>query len=337
MGEALDKAKKNLGLKENPDGQAEKEPKPDAMTDLESAIASVGNIEAKELLQAKARELRAQLELRAREAESRARYVEKEGVDGRGGDGADEKIKAKKDLISNALILLEKGLDPDVVGRYIIGSQGTQYPISLGGGGQQGLTLGDVKTIVDMVRGAGAADPQITATLNQLSETVKGLKPVGATAPPDPVAMIKAQSAAITEMVNSLVEAGLVVRPGNSKEGKSIEELKETNRHDEKMEELKTDKDYKSSIAETLADIPVNIGKGIAKQARESHGPPAKGQNKLESFPCGKCGAKILVTPETGETITCGNCGQVYKRGEEKEVAAVGDKKPGADPAPPGG
>lgn len=337
MGEALDKAKKNLGLKENPDGQAEKEPKPDAMTDLEAAIATVGNIEAKELLQAKARELRAQLELRAREAESRARHIEKDTGAGRDGGDADEKIKAKKELISNSLVLLDKGLDPEVVARYIIGSQGMQYPISMGGGGQQGLTLADIKVIVDMVRGSGGPDPQITATLNQLSETVKGLKPVGSAAPPDPVAMIKAQSAAITEMVNSLVEAGLVVRPESGGGGKSIEEMKEGNRHLEKMEELKTDKDYKSSIAETLADIPVSIGKGIAKQAREVHGSPAKGQTKLETFPCNKCGAKILVTPETGDTITCGNCGQTYKRGEEKEEAAVGEKKPGADPAPSGG
>ena len=90
------------------------------------------------------------MELRTERAKEEVRRMKGGGHTGRDGDEADEKIKSKKELIGNSLVLLEKGVDPDVVARYIIGSQGAGYAVNLGGGGQQGLTIADVKTIVEM-------------------------------------------------------------------------------------------------------------------------------------------------------------------------------------------
>ncbi len=318
MGEALEKAKGNLGLNGTTKSVETEAPKPDALTDLENAIKQVENIEAKELLQSKARELRAQLELRAREAESRARQYDTTGRPAAEENNGDAKIRAKQEMIGNSLVLLERGVDPDVVARYIIGSQGAAYPVNFGGG-QQGLTINDIKTIVDMVKGSGGLDPQVAEVIRSLKEKVDSLKPAGNNAPVNPIDAAMTGVKAINDLVNSFVEAGLVVRPGNGHEGESIDEIREKNRHDERMVELDNDKDYKSNMADIASQIPERIGRGLAADMRHRGGQGGGKGGVLDSFPCEKCGAKILVTPETGNRVKCGNCGMVYERGETSE------------------
>jgi len=91
--------------------------------------------------------------------------------------------------------------------------------------------------------------------------------------------------------------------------------VKEKNRHDEKMEELKIDKEHKNSIANTLASIPEKIGRGFASQTlgeEEKDEPEAGAVAKTaeqEPFKCEQCGAEFMI-PAGALQITCPNCTQ---------------------------
>ena len=95
-----------------------------------------------------------------------------------------------------------------------------------------------------------------------------------------------------------------------------MEAVKEENRHEEKMKDLDTEREWKRETTKTLSEIPEKIGRGIASQVSEGEGESnSRGSGLLESIECGECGHKIQITPET-ESITCGKCGTIYSRKE---------------------
>jgi len=130
--------------------------------------------------------------------------------------------------------------------------------------------------------------------------------------PIDPVSFATQQAEAVmawNEAIRALTPKPAVV----SATGESLEIVKEKNRHEEKLEEIKGDKEYKQSITEIASEIPERIGRGVAGQLRgEGEGSVAAG---LEHVLCEDCGTKIYITPETGNTLTCPKCKATYQKG----------------------
>jgi len=100
--------------------------------------------------------------------------------------------------------------------------------------------------------------------------------------------------------------------------GESLETLKEKHHHEERMNELTADKEYKKNITEIAGSIPERIGHGLGGRLaeEESAGGGDSGGSELEYFTCEEegCGYKFPVPPDAGNKITCPKCGTIYSR-----------------------
>ena len=324
MGQAQDLAKKSLGLNSQAKpGDSGAGKKPDSMSELEAAIELVDNIEAKELLSAKARQVKADLELRASESEDKAHRYKGNGGNGGTGDHA-EREKLRLELSANAMTLLEKGVDPHVVASYILGTSGPQIPISLGGaGGVQGFTVADVIALVDKVRGAGGVSPEVVAlqkTIEEMRAELRTLKPTAPAAPVDAVTATTNSLESVNKLVDNLIKAGLVVKPGaaGTGSGEPVELVHERNRHEEEMEKVRETRHYHEGLVETLQDTTERIGEGLAQRVEggtgEKEAAVADSGSTRETFTCPDCKIKIPIFPETPDQVTCTKCGQIFKR-----------------------
>jgi len=318
MGEALDKVRKNLGLGNNPSGNKEGV-KADPLAELEATIAKVENIEARELLQTKARELKANMELRATQAEQRVRELSNRG--GAVKEQSDEKAKVKQEIVANATFLLEKGVDPAVVAQYIIGSGGNQIPINLGGGGQQGITITDVMTLMDRVDKNRGTPSELEKILDRLTNKVEALERGDnkQQAPPQVTWLYRHGKLEKIEGGAPVVieEEATVQNTG----GDPLDVVQEKHRHEEKMEEIRGTREYHEKITDIAGDAFENIGRGLASQVMEDAEAGNGGEGtKLEYFVCPEkdCGTRIPVTSET-QQITCPKCHGIYTRKPEAQ------------------
>ncbi len=245
--------------------------------------------------------------------------------------------RGKEWLVDMAEGLLKRGLDPSVVGRtvdYLLG-QGQSPQIGLPGAGtpSQGISFTDMKELFKMGQESNKTDPTLTALLTKLTDKIEAVEKVAAARPP---AVAEKRTAFIIGQDGSLQEVPLdrpiLLQPKPVDAGaKSIEMVKEDNRHLEEVERLKIDKEHKNSIAQTLASIPEKIGKGLASQVMESGGAEetvtgaAARTAEMESFQCPECKTEFSI-PAGALQITCPNCKQadgsptVYKR-DKKEKA----------------
>ena len=121
-----------------------------------------------------------------------------------------------------------------------------------------------------------------------------------------------------------------IILPPPPREGKSVEELKEENRHAEEKERIDNEKTYKTNIANTLASIPEKIGRGLAGSIVEAGNkgainPVADTVARTaaqEDFKCPDCG-NVFKIPEGAEKITCPYCPPV----DGKQVVFLREKK----------
>lgn len=132
-------------------------------------------------------------------------------------------------------------------------------------------------------------------------------------------------------LVNSkkkLIELGVVVDPKNVSNGeKTIEQIKEENRHNEEMARLNAEKANKERMADIWSNIPKDVGRAIGQHIEnggslngEKVEDIAVADNKddiLEEYKC-ECGQKIIYPPEA-KIIVCPKCGNKYAR--EQQVA----------------
>ncbi len=282
----------------------------DPTRELEAAIALIENLEARETLQAKLREMRATLELRAREADARARQVGGDNVK----EGKPEPTLQEK-VTATAVFLLEHGIDPKQVGDYLTGSRMTT-PIALpgmGGTQQQGLTIADLTSIINLIN-QNKPDDDLKAILKSLTDEVKTLK-ASSNVPVDPVTYAKQQMESIKTIISLMTESGLVKLPGGGGEGVSLDVVKEQNRHGEKMEEIKIERDYKTGMVDAVGNIIEDVGRGASSQIlQRKEVPREKTGGVLETFECQQCKATIYITPETGDRVKCAKCGKEYER-----------------------
>jgi len=316
MGEALDAVKKNLGLEVNPAAKKEGD-KPDPLAELEAAIAKVENIEARELLQIKAREIRANMELRAAQAEEKVKELSHRG--GAGGEQVNERAKVKQEIVANSLVLLEKGVDPSVVAQYIMGSGAPQVPINLGGGGQQGITITDVMSLMDHMDKSRGGSSELDRILERLTSKVEAIENRGGNNKAEPATHYLIQDGEVKEFHGN---APIVIQPrpaASTVGGDPLDVVQEKNRHEEKMEDIRGTKEYHNKITEIAGDAFENIGRGLASQVMEDAEAGNGGEGaKLEYFVCPEedCGTRIPVTSET-QQITCPKCHGIYSRKPE--------------------
>lgn len=115
-------------------------------------------------------------------------------------------------------------------------------------------------------------------------------------------------------------------KEGNTK--RTMEEIKEENRHNEEMIRLKQEQEHKEKLVNIATDIPKRIGESIAERMRDGESldgeqpdsPPSE-RKTLEKLKCEDCGTDIYVPFDTIH-VSCPKCGSKYDR----EVIVQGGK-----------
>lgn len=265
----------------------------------------------------------AELEKMALEAENEAARLRGEPPKHKYGGGEVDEDKKKEEeearkqqLMAQATALIEHGMEPEQVGRFLLG-----LPSMSGGAAQvtQGMTLKDVKEIIDMTtekKEASELRSMISSLDKKIEELVKNPPHRDKPEPTDPVIFATQQAETLRIYHKTLDSLGMIPKPEpKTSDGRSLEVVKEEHRHDEKMEEIKADKEYKQNITEIATDIPERIGRGIAGQIKEEGGSSGGGR-ELESIICSGegCGTRIFITPETGPQVICPKCSAIYQR-----------------------
>lgn len=262
----------------------------------------------------------AELETMAIQAENEASRLRGEPPVHKTAPDENGKVTAeqRKQLVESAKMLLDSGLDPKQVGQILLGLSPSSAAQIVGAGG---MTVDDALAIVDRITVANKGS-DVEATIARLEKRIeelqKGSGKVAASEVkmPDPVTYFKQQAEGIKTFCDILG----IPYPGTAAKGTggtNIEELKEKNRHDEKMEEVKTEREYKQGLNETLATIPENLGRGWAHHARESGASGSAGNDGFEHLRCADCGTDITITPKTGAQVTCPKCGSKYNRNQQ--------------------
>ncbi|GAI77868.1 unnamed protein product, partial [marine sediment metagenome] len=169
-----------------------------------------------------------------------------------GGEGMTEEERGKENerkqvLMEQARALIENGMEPRQVGQMLMGL--TVTPATAGSPPTQGMGFDDVMKIVTLVVGKRETDELkgIIASLDKkVSELSKG-GGGGATAykPLSPMDYAKQQ----VEYINALKELGLITQTvARTETGEPLDVVREKNRHTEKIEEMKADREYKQDI-----------------------------------------------------------------------------------------
>jgi hypothetical protein len=255
---------------------------------------------------------------------------------------ARENRRAKRQarVIKAAQALLESGVEPEVAARMILqipGEDKVQPP-------QNPNNLLEMAQVLEIFHNMSAPkddgrNDKVAELINIMREDAKETRTLlakliaeaGGTRAEkvDPLVLAKNQAAAMTDLHNTMIEyakgAGMVMATAESHPSTTIDEIKEKNRHEEEMVRIKGDSQYKASLAETVADIPVLVGDGIARNMRESVQSPVGRQAEpggIESHIC-KCGTKIFAPPGSPR-IKCPKCGQEYIIEADKPESKAG-------------
>jgi len=326
-----DLAREKAGASQNDGGKDKSQQPKDPVKELEDLISSVENIEKREFLQAKLRQLRSDADLRARESDARARQFNENDKGGREKTVEEDKwtVLAGKPVrdpegeytFSQAIKVaaIEAGKDTKTDTGILGVLKFMKDEGMMGNGGNKEgdpITAQLIQKAIDHTYGDNAGkSPEmetLRAELKDLREQVKQAS--------DPLAAAKK----VREMYEGFAEAGLITK-GN--EGRPLEEIKEENRHKEEMEKQKADRDYKDKQIDVLSKIPKSIGQGLAGRIQESEEPIHRTSNKqnpkMEYLKCtgeieqddGEtviCGFDIPIPPGAAKQITCPKCGTVY-------------------------
>lgn len=321
------KSKLEAILKKEQGGEKPPGNSTDLKSTLEAELEGEDNELAKELQRSRAEEIIA----RRRVTIERMRTGQGSADTG----GVKSTERGKEWLTDVAQGLLERGLDPSVVGRtidYLLGN-GQAPMVGLPGAPApaQGMTFTDMKEIFKMGQEANRSDPNITVILSKLTDKIQVLEEK-VSAPPqrNSIWVVKPDGTA------EEVEPGkpIVIQPppppaAAANTGDSIEVVRERNRHDEKLEEIKIDKEHKQAIADTLRSIPDALAGGLADYAasRQGGGLPATrpvpktaeaAQSGQQYYNCTECHTPIPIKPGEHE-IACPKCKTVFTETPDKK------------------
>jgi hypothetical protein len=326
MAEALEMAKKKLGLN-LPPGEGEPKGKPkDPVQELEDQVAQEQDFDKRQGLLLQLRELRLQRELRVRDLEERLKRGGKMVDDSESGDeerAEREKraIAERERLMGQAKALLDSGLAPQQVGQMLLGLPLTAAPAGVPA---QGMSVSDALKLVDTII-EKRTEGELRNLIVQLDKKIDRIAAGGgagttASTPQSPIAYAKEQAQATKAWIDALKELGIPVgEAARGNGGESIESLREKNRHAEKMEEISVERDYKTSIATALGDVVERVGRGAAHQFMEEGGTEESGAGELDSFTCPEkgCGTRILIPPGATK-LTCPKCSAEYEHRTKK-------------------
>ena len=246
--------------------------------------------------------------------------------------------RKRERLLNAARALIDSGTDPNVIARMMLQLPGEQPNVQAPREPTSILDLTEalknLNDIADSRAPKNDGNERIMDLIREMREEAKetrGLvtklltEGVGNKQPHiDPLVAAKNQALAMNEMSAAMLEFAKAQGwrgPGETggDKRKTVEELKEEHRHTEEMAKLGNDKEYKTSMAETLGDITERVGMGIGKQIRDSSvktsTPPVFHQPEpggIESYIC-ECGEKIFAPPNA-TSVKCPNpkCGIEY-------------------------
>lgn len=223
----------------------------------------------------------------------------------------------RQQLLTSAKALIDSGMEPTQVGQMLLGLTPTSSPPV----GAQGMGVDDVLKIVNLVVGKKEADElkTVIASLDKKVDNMAkgGVNKVEISKPLTPMEYAKQQK----DYIDALKSLGLIPEksPPVTEKGEPLEIVKERHRHEERMDEIKADREYKQSLANTASEIPERVGRGIAGHFAEEGEGGSEGGG-LETLECSDCHTKIYITPETGDSVTCPKCGAIYSRKETVET-----------------
>lgn len=294
----------------------------DPIKEMEAFIASIEDITKRETLQAKLREIKADTELRAREAEERLR---------KGGDKVNEREGAERwSVVDGKPIKDPDGEYESFAQAYKVAALGTQAaavaaaeknnPLAffeflqkqgiLGGktdSFQADLAKRYLDNIDNQLKVALESKGKPDATIQELRNELASVREEARRAA-DPIELMTRSKA----LIENMRAAGIGV--GGESTGEPLEVIKEKNRHEERKIELQTEKDYKTGMVDAVGNLAEDIGAGAASQVlQRKEVPKEKTGGVLETFACPKCQATIYVTPETGR-VKCASCGAEWDR-----------------------
>lgn len=249
--------------------------------------------------------------------------------------------KKRTQMLNAARALIDSGVDPEIAARMMLQIPGQGQPVTTQPTGHQPslaelteamLNLKELSKsdnrddkfmeLIDQMREDSRRNQELLLkVIERMSEGGKGEKV-------DPVQAASNQAKAMREFHSSMIEyatsLGYAPRGEGVTQTRDINEVKENNRHEEEILRIKSDQNYKESIAETLSDLPVTLGGSIAHNMRESAGKesskPVSHQSEpggVESHVCNDCGTKIYAPPGVPR-IRCPKCGKEYEIDWEK-------------------
>ena len=355
---------KILEYLEKGDGTGKPQPQPQA-SGIQEAMNTIENVEGQELLQAKARAMKAEYGARERDFTH---------------GGVDMESGSKKNIEEAAHVAAEAasiGVTPEEAAGLGIGKSrivivksetGATPSLEEKGGGWivlAGVPMRDPEgdyTFGQALKVAQLTAPKVSSNDNkkplslaeELAEAKQKLEAlgihVGAPAPASPSAP-RSLKQEVGEAMGLLQSLGVDVKTNQQaplKEqvaeakslleglglsigvpGVSSEERQANFRHEERMEELKTEREYKEGLVDGIAGLSENIGMGAGREMLKGGSVGSQGNpGALETHTCGKCGTKIHITPETKTRVQCPKCGEVYTR----EITPPAETEPENEP-----
>ncbi len=244
---------------------------------------------------------------------SRVVIVEKADEGAKTAEGA---LRERAEVIEQAKALycscIDAGGDPKRCADMVAGLIPTQPGASSPQATSITELVGALKTLDDL-RGPNAGMEALKLSFDSLAAEIRQGRG-NVNQPLDPVAFAKQQAEALKEWKKVIDE----INPSPAGTGEPLEVVKEKNRHDEQMETIRDEREYKESITEIASSIPERIGKGMAR--RHEKGSSSDSGDGLPYISCTEkgCGTKIYYTPES-QKITCPKCQTVYDREEKSE------------------
>jgi hypothetical protein len=255
-------------------------------------------------------------------------------------------LEQKQQLITAAKGLIDSGVvDPKFVGQMLPTMQQPQNPMAFPASG--GITFENMMAFYEMMEERKDKRDAQSDYVSRLEKKIDDFIENGGRKrrrrsdyddddedirPKSASDMAVEQAKSIAAWHSTLVDLGIVpsraeldtIRKAAAGQGstrKTIEEIKEENRHHEKMMELDETREHHVGLRANLEDMSERIGKGLASHFMSQSGNGHQAASTpltggLSKFTCTECGGDIIVTPETGERIVCPNpkCGQVFAR-----------------------
>jgi len=171
--------------------------------------------------------------------------------------------------------------------------------------------------------------PEITVFKDDLKEVkaeLKALTKMGTgTVPVDPVKQAAAAAESIVTLYTAFDKVGLLPQGGEKQ--KSLEVLREENRHDERVEEIKSEGENRNKTAQLISGGISQVGRAAARALREgaaegesqaaAESPPAEATGSISGdviqLQCSRCKRPFSVSSDA-TSAKCPSCGTEFER-----------------------